>query len=98
MDGTQTDVGVFTFTQDAQGAFHATTSIRSVFTASGTEKQLELAEAGVDMGTGVDNGDGTTTFTEHSSGLVIRFKIPNGPVLKMWTASRSSAPARSTRS
>ena len=34
------------------------------------------------MGTGVDNGDGTTTFTEHSSGLVIRFKIPNGPVLK----------------
>ena len=34
------------------------------------------------MGVGVDNGDGTTTFTEKSAGLVIRFKVPNGPVLK----------------
>jgi hypothetical protein len=41
-----------------------------------------VADSGVDFGTGVDNGDGTTTFTEHSAGLVIRFKIPSGPVLK----------------
>jgi hypothetical protein len=34
------------------------------------------------MGTGVDNGDGTTTFTEHVAGLAIRFKIPGGGVLK----------------
>ena len=38
-----------------------------------TGKSIELANAGVDMGIGVDNGDGTTTFTEHSAGLAIRF-------------------------
>src|SRR3954447_1466996 len=82
VEGTQTDVGVFTFRQDASGAFLATSSFTSVFTANTTRKQLEIADAGVDMGTGVDNGDGTTTFTEHSAGLAIRFKIPNGGVLK----------------
>jgi hypothetical protein len=82
VDGTVVFTGTFTFRQDANGAFHGTESARGVFTASATGKQLELATAGVDMGTGVDNGDGTTTFTEHSAGLVIRFKIANGPVLK----------------
>ena len=80
--GTSTFYGTFTFRQDASGAFHGTESSKGLFTASGTGKSLELFEAGVDMGTGVDNGDGTTTFTEKSAGLVIRFKIPNGPVLK----------------
>jgi hypothetical protein len=80
--GTQVDVGTFTFRQDASGAFHATESFHSVFTADATGKQLDLSEAGVDMGTGVDNGDGTTTFTEHTAGLAIRFKIANGGVLK----------------
>jgi hypothetical protein len=27
-------------------------------------------------------GEGTITFVEHNAGVVIRFKIPNGPVLK----------------
>ena len=82
VDGTQIDTGTFTFWQDATGAFHSTNSFRSVFTANATGKQLELSDAGVDMGTGVDNSDGTTTFTEHSAGLVIRFKILDGGVLK----------------
>src|SRR5512133_555052 len=54
----------FTFRQDANGAFRATQVARSVFTADATGRSLEQQSAGVDMGTGVDNGDGTTTFTE----------------------------------
>jgi hypothetical protein len=82
VDGTSIFSGTFTFRLDASGAFHATESVKGVFTASATGKALELAVADVDMGIGVDNGDGTTTFTEKSAGLVIRFKIANGPVLK----------------
>jgi hypothetical protein len=82
VSGTELDVGTFTFRQDASGAFHATEHFQNVFTATSTGRSLELDESDLDMGTGVDNGDGTTTFTEHAAGLVIRFKIPNGPVLK----------------
>jgi hypothetical protein len=82
VDGTSIFYGTFTFRQDASGTFHATESVKGLFTASATGRSLELASANVDMGVGVDNGDGTTTFTEKSAGLVIRFKIPNGPVLK----------------
>ena len=74
--------GTFTFRQDASGAFHATQVVRSVFTADATGKSIELQSAGVDMGTGVDNGDGTTTFTEHTAGLSVTFRIPGGPILK----------------
>jgi hypothetical protein len=80
--GTSTFYGTFTYREDATGAFHATESVHGLFTASSTGKTLELLTASIDMGVGVDNGDGTTTFTEHNAGLVIRFKIPNGPVLK----------------
>ena len=80
--GSEVDTGTFTFRQDASGAFHATENFRNVFTASSTGKSLENSTADLDMGAGVDNGDGTFTFTEHTAGLVLRFKIPNGPVLK----------------
>jgi hypothetical protein len=82
VNGMWSGSGTFTFRQDASGAFHATQVERSIFTADATGKSIELQSAGVDMGIGVDNGDGTTTFTEKSAGLVIRFKIANGPVLK----------------
>lgn len=82
VEGTYVDTGRFTFRQDASGAFHATEYGKSVFTASATGKSVEFAHAGVDMGTGVDNGDGTVTFTEHSAGLAVTFKIVNGPMLK----------------
>ena len=82
VDGVETGSGTFTYKEDASGGFHATESFKGVFTASATGKSIELANAGVDMGTGVDNGDGTTTFTEHSAGLAIRFKTGDGGVLK----------------
>src|SRR5947208_12130295 len=82
VNGMETASGTFTYREDASGAFHATESFKATFTASATRKSLELANAGVDMGTGGDNGDGTTTFTEHTAGLAIRFKEANGGVLK----------------
>ena len=82
VNGTWSGSGTFTFREDAAGVFHATELERSVFTADGTGKSIELQSAGVDMGTGIDNGDGTITFTEHTAGLAITFKIPGGPILK----------------
>lgn len=82
IDGTEIDMGTFTYREDVSGSFHATESFRNVFTASLTGKSLESSNADVDMGSGVDNGDGTVTFTEHKAGLVLKFKITNGPVLK----------------
>ena len=82
VDGSEVDTGTFTFRQDASGAFHATESFRNVFTASSTVKSLEYSNANLDMGAGVDNGDGTVTFSEHTAGLAVKFKILNGPVLK----------------
>ena len=82
VDGTEITTGTFTFRQDASGAFHATQRQKSVFTASATGKSIEVSAAGVDMGSGVDNGDGTMTFTEKTAGLAVTFKVPNGPILK----------------
>jgi hypothetical protein len=81
LSGTWSSSGTFTFRADATGAFHATQRATSVFTAA-TGKSLEVSEAGVDMGAGVDNGDGTMTFTEQTAGLAVTFKVPNGPMLK----------------
>jgi hypothetical protein len=82
VDGTGVTTGTFTFRQDASGAFHATQQQTSVFTASATGKSLEVSAAGVDMGAGVDNGDGTMTFMEKTAGLGVAYKVPNGPILK----------------
>lgn len=82
VNGTWSDSGTFTFVQVVSGAFHATQVARSVFTANGTGKSIQVQSAGVDMGTAVDNGDGTTTFTEHTAGLAVTFRIPGGPLLK----------------
>lgn len=82
LDGTWSASGTFTYREDASGAFHATQTEKSVFTASATGKSLEVSAAGVDMGTGVDNGNGTVTFTEHTAGLAVTYRIPGGPILK----------------
>jgi hypothetical protein len=81
VNGMWSGSGTFTFRQDASGAFHATQVERSVFRADATGKSIELQSAGVDMGIGVDNGDGTTTFTEHTAGLAVTLRIPGGPIL-----------------
>jgi len=80
--GTEVVTGTFTFTQDANGAFHGHEVIKGVFTAAATGRALEFSSADTAKGAGVDNGDGTVTFTEQDVGLVLKFKIPNGPVLK----------------
>jgi hypothetical protein len=82
VDVTSVTTGTFTFWQDASGAFHATQQQKSIVTASATGKTLEVSAAGVDMGAGVDNGDGTVTFTEKTAGLAVTYKVPNGPILK----------------
>ena len=80
--GTEVVSGTFTFMQDASGAFHAHEVVNGVFTATATGRALMFSSAGTDTGAGVDNGDGTVTFTEQDVGLVLKFQIPNGPVLK----------------
>jgi len=80
--GTEIDMGKFMFKQDASGAFHATGTFSGVFTADATGKSLDLSGASLDKGVTVDNGDGTATSTEKNAGLVLKFQIPNGPVLK----------------
>jgi hypothetical protein len=82
VDGIWSGRAMFTFTQDASGGFHATQVERSSFTANATGRTIELDAAGVDMGTATDNGDGTVTFTEHTAGLALTIRIPNGPILK----------------
>ena len=80
--GTSIESGTFTFRLDANDAFHATGVFTSVFTATATGRSLETSSASVDMGVGTDNGDGTITFEEQGAGLVLKFQIPKGPVLK----------------
>jgi hypothetical protein len=82
VDGMWSGSATFTFKQDASGGFHATQVERSYFTAIATGRTIELEDAGIDMGTATDNGDGTVTFTEHTAGLALTVRIANGPILK----------------
>jgi hypothetical protein len=68
--------------EDATGGFLVNEIFHGVFTATATGKSLELAGAGVATVGVTDNGDGTVTFDEQNTGLVLQFKIVNGPVLK----------------
>ena len=80
--GTETDSVLFHFLQDASGAFVGTEVVKGVFTAAATGKSLELSGANTAKGGLTDNSDGTATYSERDTGLVLQFKIPNGPVLK----------------
>ena len=82
VDGVWSGNATYTSRRDAQGAFHATFREQSFFTANATGKTIELDGAGVDMGTGVENGDGTITFTEHTAGLAVTIRVAGGPILK----------------
>jgi hypothetical protein len=79
--GTQVDEFKFTYREDADGEFIVNEIFVGTFTAAATGKSLELHSATTDKVSPIA-GDGTITFVEHDAGLVIRFKIPNGPVLK----------------
>ena len=82
VDGMWSGNATYTFRLDAQEAFHATFREQSFFTANATGKTIELDGAGVDMGMGVENGDGTMTFTEHTAGLAVTIRVAGGPILK----------------
>jgi hypothetical protein len=79
--GTQIDSLVVHYMEDATGGFRVNEIFQGVFTATATGKSLELAGSGVASVTATDNGDGTVTFDEQDSGLALKFKVPNGPVL-----------------
>ena len=80
--GTEIDTGVFHFLQDSSGAFVGNENFSGRFTATATGKSLEISAVSTGRGALIDNGDGTATFSEHDTGLVLRFKVANGPVLK----------------
>lgn len=81
--GTEVDTFGFHFMLNSSGdAFIGTEIFNGVFTATATGKSLELSSASTDKGALTDNGDGTATFSEQTTGLVLQFKIPHGPVLK----------------
>lgn len=79
--GTQVDEFKFTYREDADGEFIVNEIFAGTFTATATGKSLELHSASTGKISPIA-GDGTITFVEHDTGLVIRFKIPNGPVLR----------------
>jgi hypothetical protein len=58
-------------------------TLMSVFTASETGRSIISSASSTSRSTGpIDNGDGTFGFVTQISGLVLKFQIPNGPVLK----------------
>jgi hypothetical protein len=89
--GTGIDTVVEEFRQDAGGSFIDNVRVTTLFTATASGKSLEASESAVDKVNVTDNGDGTVTFVEHNAGLVLHFKIVNGPVLK----AASGEPLRS---
>jgi hypothetical protein len=79
--GTAVDEFKFTYREDADGDFIVNEIFTGVFTATATGRSLEVHTASTAKVTAT-LGEGTITFVEHNAGVVIRFKIPNGPVLK----------------
>lgn len=79
--GTQVDQFRFNYREAADGSFLVNEIFTGVFTATATGRSLELHSASTGQVNPIP-GDGTITFVEHDVGLVIRFKIPNGPVLQ----------------
>lgn len=83
IDGTSVVNGMDNIQVFADGTFKDQFRVNQVFTSAATGKSILIFVAQQFVGAGpIDNGDGTVTFTEHMAGLVLRFKIPNGPVLK----------------
>ena len=83
VEGTSVDSVVEHFMQDASGNIVDNVNLTSVFTATATGKSLISSASGTTRSTGpIDNGDGTISFVTNVNGLVLKFQIPNGPVLK----------------
>jgi hypothetical protein len=83
VDGTAVDTVVEHYQQDASGNIVDNVRLTSVFTATATGKSLESSTSSTTRTSGpIDNGDGTVSYVTDVTGLVLQFKIPNGPVLK----------------
>jgi hypothetical protein len=83
VDGTAVDTVVEHFVEDESGNFIDNVRLTSVFTATASGKSLESSAAATTRAYGpIDNGDGTFSFVEKVTGLVLQFKVPDGPVLK----------------
>lgn len=92
VDGTAVDTVVEHFMQGADGSTVDNVNVTSVFTATATGKSIISSGSNTARSTGpIDNGDGTISFVTDVTGLVLKFQIPNGPVLK----ASSGEPIRS---
>ena len=82
VNGTAVDTVVEHYMEDASGNVIDNVHFTRVFTATATGKSIVSSADGVSKLDIVDNGDGTISFVSTSIGLVLKFQIPNGPVLK----------------
>jgi hypothetical protein len=83
VEGTAVDTVVEHFMQDATGNIIDNVRVTSLFTATATGKSILSSASSTARSTGpVDNGDGTISFITQVTGLVLKFQIPGGPVLK----------------
>ena len=58
-------------------------TIKPLFTATATGKSILSSASSTERSTGpIDNGNGTISFVTQITGLVLKFQIPGGPVLK----------------
>jgi hypothetical protein len=80
--GTAVDTVVEHYMEDADGTFIDNVRFTRVFTATATGKSIVSSTAGVAKVDITDNGDGTISFVNKMTGLVLKFQIANGPVLK----------------
>jgi hypothetical protein len=83
VEGTAVDTVVEHYMQDANGNIIDNVRFTSVFTATATGKSILSSASSTTRSTGpIDNGDGTISFITQITGLVLKFQIPGGPVLK----------------
>lgn len=83
VEGRTVDTVVEHFMQDASGNIIDNVNLSSVFTATATGRSIIASASSTTQSTGpTDSGDGTVSFLTDIRGLVLKFQIPNGPVLK----------------
>lgn len=83
VEGTAVDTVVEHYMQDADGNIVDNVRITSLFTATATGKSIVSSASSTTRSTGpIDNGDGTISFITQFTGLVLKFQIPGGPILK----------------
>ena len=83
VEGTAVDTVVEHYMQDASGNIIDNVRFSRLFTATATGKSIGSSASSTERSIGpIDNGDGTISFGTQITGLVLKFQIPGGPVLK----------------